>query len=605
VLEKLVNAIGYKLVGRSDLSHQFKRYRRVISWVYISLVKFDKWRLTGAILNNTLGMTLQGGALTLLMLYGSMMEDDRGIVILDRSLQARDQYVFLAALVFIGLLLSLGGVMKYYGSKSIMYLSLEFARDCSIRALIVSASNPTYYPQYSAQHFPSTFFSLVTGFALTARSVRPLLAVSNPLTGFLYGMVALLYLDAGLTFILLLMSLPALFGQYIVNYHAVQNETRLLESQRLSKKTLRQKFNFLSSQPALTDSEITEIRDVYQDGSPGIYSNFYVFRKMASSKSALISDISTAVTAIVMATILGRAALEGSINWVTFLSYLVFARLAFMSFRGILNSITSFARHYPRIRGIHDLLVTSFPNPRLKAPPGQSSIRLATRKAKGIGDVKKQEIEAGSLTGIFCKTPISRYNSSLFINALTVADLSISDFLLVNFQCLPADFTLDSQALADQLDQLRNLRGVEYCIELLEGFAGASLDSGRLDDPQGWPELISALDNDSRKRLAVAMFVQTSAGKTLFIEYSVFQLIRDEWPTLLKGMEQPKFIFICSTELSQEFISCAEWHLAISNERAVAVMTPAWLQKQQKQLETFVEVSDAQDDSGIDDDDDD
>ena len=605
MFEKFVNAIGYKLVGRRDLLNQFRRYRRVIGWLYAGLFRFDKWKLSGAILNNALGMTLQGGALTLLMLYGSMMEEDRSIDALGMTLYARDQYVFLAVLVFIGMLLSLGGLMKFFGSKVALYLSLDFARDCSLRMLVLSASNPAIHPQYDERSFPSITLSRITGMVVVARAVRPLLNVSKSLTGFLYGLAVLLFLNPILTLGLLLMSIPALFGQYLVNYNVVQNETGLRESNKMSKKTLRQEIKRLSSRPSLGEAEIEAVSDIYENGSPRTYSNTFAFRKLAAPKSTLVSDISTAVIAIVMASVLGYAALEGSINWITFLAYMLFARLTFMSFRGILKSITGFARHYPRIRGIHDLVVSSVPRRRLPAPAAQTEIVLASRRANDVGDIRKQEVAAGSLTGIFCKTPVSRYNSSLYINALLVADSSISDFLLTSFQCLPDGYTRSASAVAEQFERLLELHGPECCTELLQDLGDGNPDSKRLQDAVEWPEFFASLDSDSLARMAAAAFVILSDGKTLFVDFSVFEPIADKWDDLQRWLKERPFVFICSTEISEEFVECAEWHMAISNSRAVAVMSAVWAKEHMRQLEEFVEVMEPEEGSEYDDDDDD
>ena len=606
MLEKLFNFLGSKLVGRSDLSGQFLRYRETVFWLLSSLFTFDKWRLLGALLSNISGVTIQGGALTLLMIYGGFMENNRQLVIFGNEVSARDHNLFFMAMILIGMLLALGGVLKFFGSKLSMRLATDFAGHCSFRVLTMSATYPIKHPRYNEQDYPSVMQARITGLVLVARSIRPLLATSNPITMILYGLAALFYLDAGLTLILLLLSIPTLFGQYIVNYHVVQNEKKLVVAQRLARRELGREIELVSSQPSLSGSEFNHVKNLYEEGSPNDHLRHYAFRKLAGPKSSLISDLSTAVTAILIISILGNAALDGSINWITFLAFLVFARLTLLSFRGAMQSFTGFARHYPKIRGAYELLKYARSGQSGSDNSDRSKILLAAKNSDSIGDIRKQEISIGSVTGVFSKSPISRYNSSLYLSALQVSDSSIREFLVKGFECLPRKFTYDSNTLGQHLEQFVAQRGVEAAAGLLQLFG---LEKSPLAHRLKYDRLTAQVDLLSpgeRKNLSAAIVILTSPGSILMVDFKVYMLIEDQWAQLLEMLEKPKFIFICFTKLSDEFIaSCEHLMIGINIERDVALATPRWVADNREKFDQFTEIRESEDDSEKFDDDDD
>lgn len=471
---RLVNSLVARLTGRDDLLDQYRRYRETVAWIIRGLFRFDSRKTLIAIVSNVLGGILKAGALAFLLYYANLMEKGVDITYLDYSWPSRSGPAFYFSIsVALGFLVT-GALFVYWGNHVINALTLEFASNCSQRVLRSSGGRPNRNQDPGTGYFPSRAQSGVTGIISFTRAVKPVLQVSNSLTILCYSLIVLFYLDAQLSLVIMLLVLPSLLLQYLVNFHSAQNEKDFLRS-RLS---ARKKLNRLLGEHALVPHLFPSRRDwlarEYADSAVGENLQCYYRRIMAQPRSALVSDIVLAVLSFLVVGYLGSSALKSEIGWAEFIGYLLFARICLMALRGVLVSITGFARHYPRARRLYEYF-----NSMDDAGAAQlASLVVKASVEDRIGDKRKIVIEPGEAVMLFSNVPLSRFNLYAFIDVLAGGNIQSRNRLAAAALCVSRGM---GSPPGGTLEELLNISSTVSDEQFVQKLRSLGLDS--LADP--------------------------------------------------------------------------------------------------------------------------
>lgn len=412
----MLNFLGKRLVGRHDLTRQLGRYRVTVAWVYRSLFRFSRSLTVLAVGAAVAGVTMQGAALALLLYYANLMEEDRPLSLgpLAIEVASREQTTFLGAMAAVALILLASAGLIFLGNMRTIRLAIDFAAHCSRRTIALENARPPMDQAPSGTPYPGKITGRATGLVGIARGVRPLLRVVNPLMLFAYSLAILVYIDWLLTLIVSLIIAPSMLFQYKVNYLAAQNQKRLGRARERAHKAIAGLLDGLAFAPRLHASETARLRAAYDDDRIDELKRRYGFRVAAQPYSQMVSDIIIAVVAVGVAARLGSLALSGAMSWSSFIGFLLFARIALTSLRGVMSAITGFARHYPRVRQTYELL-TSMPEP---APLGARTLGIAARGKGAIGDQKSAQIRRGRPIAVVTPVPATRFNAYAFVDGL-------------------------------------------------------------------------------------------------------------------------------------------------------------------------------------------
>lgn len=435
-MQRLFDYIGTRLTGRGDFSAQYRRYRETVHWLIRELLHYDSSNTLKAVIFNVLGGVLKAGALAFLLYYANLMEAGADIRLLDYSLEIRSATVFYVAVSVAMVLLLCGAFAAYFGNHIISSLSIAFAAHCSQNIIASSGGRPAGNPHPSLMTYPARLSGSVSGVVRLSRSVKPLLQATNPLATLVYSLLVLFYLNAMLSLVVMLLALLSLFLQYMVNYQSAQTEKQLMTSRGRGQRRL----NGLLEDSALTQrmyaSAIARLRQEYGESPIGAYLRCYYQRLMAQPRSALIGDLLLALLSFLVVIYLGRSALLGDTGWSHFLGYLLFARISLLAFRGVLVSITGFARHYPRARRIYEY----FNSLASDGQPAATDINIVARGKDTIGDRKRVKLHAGEPLLVLSPVPLSRFNLYAFIDVIAGRKSNKNNILNISSGCIPRGF---------------------------------------------------------------------------------------------------------------------------------------------------------------------
>jgi len=243
---------------------------------------------------------------------------------------------------------------------------------------------------------------------------------------------------------------------------------------------------------------------------------------MAQPRSALVSDLLLALLSFLVVIYLGRSSLLGNTSWAHFLGYLLFARISLLAFRGVLVSITGFARHYPRARRIYEY----FRSLAGDGQPAATVINVVARGKDRIGDRKRVTLQPGEPLLVLSPVPLSRFNLYAFIDALAGGNIKENNILSVASACVSRGFDAQPGGSLNELLAIPANATQPAASEILCA-AGLPADSSRdrlltLDEWQQYPltTRASILLQQARQSAAPlllvdsAVLVASGAGET-------------------------------------------------------------------------------------------
>jgi len=572
-----LRTIGNWLVGRRDLSAQARRYAQTVLWLYRAVFRFRPWSTAIAIGANVGGTLLKGASLTLLVYFASMLESDTPLILerLGIILQPREPGGFAFMVVLIGVLLLAGGIVVFLANRMNIRLAVEFALDRSREVLTLSAGRPSRNIDPVAGPYPKEIDTRAKGVIVIARSIRPLLQLFQPLLLLLICLAALLYIAPFLTALLVLLALPSLLFQYLINYTAAQNQKLMGKAQRKMQKGVTALLDSLALAPKVSKSEADVLTAAYTGEEIREYPERFVIRVMAQPKSQAVSDMLITVLAMIIVIYLGISALTGQISWALVVGYVVFARVGMTSLRGLLGTITGFARHYPRARKTYELL-TSGPQ---ESVFDQDKFRIRRSDLDSPGDLKRIELQRGDILGVLSPVPFTRYNSYAWADALSAFKNTDRKKLWGAMICIPDARNKHPGGSLRELLILDPGLAAEEVQKALAGLvSGADFDPADIDvdaplDEQAWKTLPGSL----RCHLLLEQGVR-SGKDILLIERQILARAEAEylkkWWTAAEAAG--RFVLVRHNKPATLGSFGEKAVLAMRTDRARAIMSPEW-----------------------------
>jgi ABC-type multidrug transport system fused ATPase/permease subunit len=592
---RILDTIGKRFTGRSDLSDQYQRYRETLLWIVVELFRFDRKTALLSGIFNVFGGLLKAGALALLLYYASMMERATPIDLLGFSLSPRSESVFYIAIAVALLLLVCGALAVYHGNHLINVLAMRFAAHYSRKLLCASGGRPAQNPNPSREKFHPSVKYGVTNITLLTRGVKPVLQVSNPLTTLIYSVVILFYLNAGVTLLVLLAALISLLFQYKVNFRSVQNEKALLESRRAGNKWLSGLFADLVLTPRIYPSRAAWIDHQYRHSALNDYLQRYYQRIIAQPRSALVGDLLLAALLFLVVGYMGSQALADEIGWTRFLAYLLFARISLLAFRGLLVSMTGFARYYPHVRRVFEFCRS------LKAPACMDAAPLVVvaRGKDKIGDRKRIKVNPGEPVCIISSVPLTRFNLYAFVDVIAGRNIEENNLLCAGTACISRGLSAMPGGSMNELmaipgDASPDAVAARYSLIGLEYRPGMT-DGDRLLSDAAW-------ETFSRQTRACILLEQAKDANARLVLADAALLAKcgaaylQQWTEAVSG----KWIGIVSDDvhLARE-VDCA-FVLLMASDRSVSVATARWCLDNVAIIEAWFDRHSVQDDATLD-----
>lgn len=581
----MLASLGKRLVGRQDLARQFARYRATVAWAYRELFRFSRARMILALATNVAGVTLQGGALALLVYYANLMERNAPVGLGPLALEAapRDIATFLVAITAVAVMLLASAGLIFVGNMLIIRLAVGFGLDCSKRTLILERARPPRDDDPSSAAYPKRLPGRATAIVGIARAVRPLLRVFNPAMLFVYSTVILLYIDWSLTLIVGVLITPSLLLQYKVNYLAAQNQKRLGKARGRAQTAITGLLNELAWAPAVHASERGRLADLYAEERIEELPRRYSFRVAAQPYSQVISDVLIALVAVGVTGRLGALALSGEMSWSWFIGFLVFARIALTSLRGMLGAITGFARHYPRLRQSYELF-TSVPEPQ---PVSARKLNIQPRGPDPVGDLSAADLQPGRPVAVVSLVPVSRFNLYAFVDALAGRRARHNRSLRANAGCCPnALNTRPGGSLAELLGMPSDAAADAVWTRFRQVAPEAELPAADVHAP---------LDRADWQRVAKPVRAQIlldhaarNAGGVLVVAQEVLrnapaQAREAWWPRVAD-----RFLAVRYGRSDKAGAFGERTVLALGEDRAVSLMSPDWARANAEAVEAWL-----------------
>lgn len=513
------------------------------------------------------------------------------------NLATREPTTFLLVVGLLGVLLLISAGLVFLGNRTIVRTAVNYAGYSSRRTLAAEKIRAPGNPDPSGSDVPGRVAGRATGLVGIARGVRPLLQVSNPAAMLIYSIVVVIYIDPWMTLLVAVLVTPSLFLQYVVNYWAAANQERLGGARKRAHSAVRDLLKDVSKAPHVHPSQMVELESEYSKSRIRELGDRYAFRVMAQSYSALISDIVLAVVAVLLTAYLGLQALSGQLGWSLFLGYLVFARLLMLSLRGVLASITGFARHYPLLRRMYELLSSCTPNTSFT----DRTLHLQHRGKRSLGDVNTAHIKRGTPIAVVSPVPVTRFNAYAFVDALVGrrsphnAMVRGSTFYVPDaLDGLPGGSLSELLGLQG-LDKKDRVRHEFTYLEYPEWDPSESLE--QCFDSERWRSLPEAL----RAHILLAAAARTSAD-LLLVESSILDRADDSF--LDKWWKEVREVFVV---VRYPLASVAARYgeslvMAMSSDRSVCLMSVKWCRENAEKLYAWFDTYKGQTDGGLEED---
>ena len=568
---RILDSLGNRFTGRDDLSDQYRRYSETLLWVVDELVRFDKKKTYLAISSNVLGGLLKAGALVLLLYYANLMERSADISLFDLSWSSRSETVFYISITIALVFLIFGSLAVYLGSHLNNSLSINFAAHCSKMLMCASGGRPARNPDPARERYHGSVRDGVTNITLLARGVKPVLQMSNPLTTLIYGLVILLYLNSLVTLVVLLLAITSLVFQYKVNFKSAQNEREFVEGRREGNKWLGGLFGNLVMTPRIYPSRMESIDLEYAQSPVNDVLQRYYRRVIAQPRSALVGDLLLAVLLFLIVGYMGSSALAGTTGWAHFFAYLVFARVSLLAFKGLLVSMTGFARYYPHVRRIYEFLVSL----KTSGNPGAVPLTVFSRGTDKIGDRKKLRVNPGEPVIVLTDVPLTRYNLYAFVDAIAGKEIAVNDLSGERSMCVSRGF---SSLPGGTLNELMGISRTDKQAHIADRYDSVGLGngSGEIDGDA----LISqpVWEAFSRQQRARLLLEQANNDKVQLVLTDAAVLIRSgleyqqQWLSAMKD----RIIAIVSDDVRMlnEF-SCSDV-VIMASDRSVSIADARW-----------------------------
>jgi hypothetical protein len=399
------------------------RYAGALRWFAETLWRAFRWRAVGAVATAQAGVILIAVGLGFSVHYFQQLEQDGALRLGDWSRPARDQAILTLVMVGVLLVLLAGAGILFVAQRRIIGMAVDLNHHVRMEiALAYGGELPDAADWSSPRAVSRAVWLLQTRDARrTAIVARNLLRNTVNLGVVAGGLAALLYLDVGMTVLFLGVMAIAMVAHSRTNASSARATRRYEAVAPAVRRNLRALGLSLQSLPqpapdreeleaALGREAVAEETEAFGDRfGAHIHAEFLGFAIMG-------------VALGVLTTVMGRAALAGTMPWTRVVAYVVVLRITLGGIQALLRAFAFFSRFYPSIHRLHRFLAASNAAASLE-PLDQLSLRCSADVLVEHQD-DTRPIACGETVEVVLPIPLSRYGLGLLVRLFADDDRS-------------------------------------------------------------------------------------------------------------------------------------------------------------------------------------
>jgi hypothetical protein len=327
------------------------RYTAYFRWLIVDSLGMNKWLAIATLATGFLGVSFQVQVYGMVILFAKHFSSGENINIVGYALNPRNSMGLLAGgSIAIAICFSLSTFFIYFSKRSSLRLSIRYEEFCSKRAFHLLSKKQTAFPCYEKQYdIDSYLFRLVkVDSRFAGRVLRMILNLIVPAITLSVAVSILVYLEAGLTFMIFLLSAIFLFLQYKISRQSAFHSLRFEQLIPVASKEYKMLIQHFKHQMH-RNYNVDFVDKKYSIGPVRMQLDAYEGRLIQVDTSRLVSGMFMAfVLGIIMMVMGGVIILEGT-GWERLLTYIVALRFAMQNLQNVFTNITSINRFYPQV----------------------------------------------------------------------------------------------------------------------------------------------------------------------------------------------------------------------------------------------------------------
>ena len=416
-----------------NLLKTVKRYLIFIRWlVPDSIFRFKKDSII-IILSGIFGVALQALAFASILFYARAFSSGEPIQILEKDFYARTIEFLIVGSMGVSLLLSLSSLLIYYSRVIILQLSRSYSEYCSRRALNLLSTGILLVEEKSEINIATIARTVNSDSQLCSRVLRVILYMMIPFMTMCVAFGVLIYIDALMTFYIMLILPLFLFFQFKTSRAGA---TYSLLNEKLAPKVAVEYKNiirfFMMQESSSCKQEPKIIKDMFSSGAIKDYLEALNNRLLILENSKLISNLFKAFILGLILLVMGGGISNNETGWGSLLIYLLALNYAMSSLQTSFSSITVVNLFYPQIHRYFTFLQSFYvqsDRPASIAP----NFLISINEKHITGSINKIHIKQGISVGLISSLELNRYNVGSITRTLLGDDEQVLDNILSNF----------------------------------------------------------------------------------------------------------------------------------------------------------------------------
>ena len=333
------------------------RYAGALRWFAQTLWRAFRWRAVTAIAMAQAGVIIVALALALSVQYFQQLEQAGQMSLGAWSRPARDQATLTVVMVVVLLVLLAGAGILFLAQRRIIDMAVDLNHHVRMEVALAYGGELPEAADWSGPRAVSrAVWLLQTRDARrTAIVARNLLRNTVNLGIVVAGLIALVYLDLGMTVLFLGVMAVAMIAHSRTNATSARATRRYEAISPSVRRNLRSLGASLPSlpQPSLDRAELEAALDLEAVAEE---TDAFGERFGAHIHAEFLGFAIMGVTLGVLTTVMGRAALAGTMPWTRVIAYVIVLRITLGGIQALLRAFAFFSRFYPSIHRLHRFL---------------------------------------------------------------------------------------------------------------------------------------------------------------------------------------------------------------------------------------------------------
>lgn len=339
------------------LIERFPRYKTFVGWFVKDLARSNGKRFVGIAAGGFIGSTLQMAAFAMGFTYVSHLEQKKPVELFGNLVHLEGSLgLFMVSVVATGSLLMSGAAIEYWAQRHCNLLAWRYWEYCARRTFSLS-SKLNDWPRDEWLSRPSGMA------AFTGREAK-LLGTAARLVGrgainvasLPIGIAMLLWLDAQLAFLMLVIGLGALIAYYLLSMRGAMYRRRLerfgkpamMERQELARRAL--------YAPGAIGEFDPDFIATFEQGASHRLGEAFAEQRIVLAGSKFATQMVTAVALVAAIAMGGAQVLGGYGTWSALAAFLLVLQYTSTKLIGTARVLVSVNRFYPAVRGYSEFL---------------------------------------------------------------------------------------------------------------------------------------------------------------------------------------------------------------------------------------------------------